>query len=125
MNSIFRQVGCSLNLFVNSSFPTCTTIQELRQIQSILRKMKNLSSSQFASETGCLFQCSKCFVARYIGCSSIAGIFKIYSDFCKTIMLQLPSFSTFSKSILLFARLQSCNFHHFQHFLIFTKFQYL
>ena len=59
MNSIFRQVGCSLNLFVNSSFPTCTTIQELRQIQSILRKMKNLSSSQFASETGCLFKCSK------------------------------------------------------------------
>ena len=59
MKSIFQQVGCSPNFFVKSTFPTCTTMRELRDIQRILRKIKNLSSSQFARETGCLFQCSK------------------------------------------------------------------
>ena len=59
MNSVFQQVGCSPNFFVKSNFPTCTTMRELRDIQMIFRKIKTLTSTQFAKETGCLFQCSK------------------------------------------------------------------
>lgn len=59
MNSIYQKVGCSLNWFVQTPFPTCATLDEMKQIQRLLRRMKNLSSSQFPAETGCLVQCSK------------------------------------------------------------------
>ena len=59
MNSIYQKVGCSLNWFVQTPFPTCATLDEMKQIQRHLRRMKNLSSSQFPAETGCLVQCSK------------------------------------------------------------------
>ena len=59
MNYISLTVGCSLNWFVQTSFPTCTSLDQMKKIQQLLKRMKNLSSSQFPKETGCLFQCSK------------------------------------------------------------------
>ena len=66
MNYISSAVGCSLKWFVQTSFPTCTSLDQMKRIQRLLRRMKNLSSSQFPIETGCLFQCSKGSRQKYM-----------------------------------------------------------
>ena len=55
---IFRKVGCSLNWYVNFSFPSCTSREQIHQVMLQFKKVKRMPMPKLSEKSGCYFKCS-------------------------------------------------------------------